>query len=213
MLTCNVRLIKRSAAVAFTLKVPPESLFTPQVTFAFRPSFLRAARTPQSGRTAASRTDWPGDCAPPPPAAARTRARGGGMASLGAGLHVTRRRGAGRSAVVERRNLLTVCRWESLTFSLLMPGGWKHVTGRICWLVIWKWTLGVCVWGYSSGLHTNAHSPSVQDGPNARARQWFRVSSEWKHSVVIETISLRYRDGLVGHLLQRFSLTQTQTHT
>lgn len=35
----------------------------------------------------------------------------GGMASLGVGLHLVRRRGAGRSAAVERRNLLTVCRW------------------------------------------------------------------------------------------------------
>ncbi|KAL6109219.1 rundc3b [Pungitius sinensis] len=37
------------------------------------------------------------------------------MASLGAGLHVVRRRGAGRSAVVERRNLLTVCRFSVKT--------------------------------------------------------------------------------------------------
>uniref|UniRef100_A0A8C2Z6Z1 RUN domain-containing protein 3B n=1 Tax=Cyclopterus lumpus TaxID=8103 RepID=A0A8C2Z6Z1_CYCLU len=37
------------------------------------------------------------------------------MASLGVGLHVIRRRGAGRSAVVERRNLLTVCRFSVKT--------------------------------------------------------------------------------------------------
>lgn len=43
-----------------------------------------------------------------------------GMASLGAGLHHVRKRGAGRSAVVERKNLLTVCRWGFL--SALMTG-------------------------------------------------------------------------------------------
>lgn len=34
------------------------------------------------------------------------------MASPGMGAHPIRKRGAGRSAAVERRNLLTVCRWE-----------------------------------------------------------------------------------------------------
>ncbi|XP_054637002.1 RUN domain-containing protein 3B isoform X2 [Dunckerocampus dactyliophorus] len=37
------------------------------------------------------------------------------MASLGAGLHVSRKRSAGRSAAVERRNLLTVCRFSVKT--------------------------------------------------------------------------------------------------
>ncbi|XP_053288702.1 RUN domain-containing protein 3B [Pleuronectes platessa] len=37
------------------------------------------------------------------------------MASLGVGLHLIRRRGAGRSAAVERRNLLTVCRFSVKT--------------------------------------------------------------------------------------------------
>ncbi|XP_013885097.1 RUN domain-containing protein 3B [Austrofundulus limnaeus] len=37
------------------------------------------------------------------------------MASLGAGQHVSRRRGAGRSSAVERRNLLTVCRFSVKT--------------------------------------------------------------------------------------------------
>uniref|UniRef100_A0A3Q1BVE6 RUN domain-containing protein 3B n=1 Tax=Amphiprion ocellaris TaxID=80972 RepID=A0A3Q1BVE6_AMPOC len=37
------------------------------------------------------------------------------MASLGAGLHLIRRRGAGRSSAVERRNLLTVCRFSVKT--------------------------------------------------------------------------------------------------
>ncbi|XP_018541642.1 RUN domain-containing protein 3B isoform X2 [Lates calcarifer] len=37
------------------------------------------------------------------------------MASLGVGLHLIRKRGAGRSAAVERRNLLTVCRFSVKT--------------------------------------------------------------------------------------------------
>ncbi|XP_035481920.2 RUN domain-containing protein 3B isoform X3 [Scophthalmus maximus] len=37
------------------------------------------------------------------------------MASLGVGLHLVRRRAAGRSAAVERRNLLTVCRFSVKT--------------------------------------------------------------------------------------------------
>ncbi|XP_053743879.1 RUN domain-containing protein 3B isoform X1 [Synchiropus splendidus] len=37
------------------------------------------------------------------------------MASLGAGLHLSRRRSSGRSAAVERRNLLTVCRFSVKT--------------------------------------------------------------------------------------------------
>ncbi|XP_074538685.1 RUN domain-containing protein 3B [Halichoeres trimaculatus] len=37
------------------------------------------------------------------------------MASLGVGLHFNRKRGAGRSAAVERRNLLTVCRFSVKT--------------------------------------------------------------------------------------------------
>ncbi|XP_039973761.1 RUN domain-containing protein 3B isoform X2 [Xiphias gladius] len=37
------------------------------------------------------------------------------MASLGVGLHLFRKRGAGRSAAVERRNLLTVCRFSVKT--------------------------------------------------------------------------------------------------
>lgn len=45
-----------------------------------------------------------------------------GMASLAAGLHLSRRRGAGRGAAVERRNLLTVCRWETLLEVCLLAG-------------------------------------------------------------------------------------------
>ncbi|XP_027142745.1 RUN domain-containing protein 3B isoform X3 [Larimichthys crocea] len=37
------------------------------------------------------------------------------MASLGVGLHLVRKRGAGRSTAVERRNLLTVCRFSVKT--------------------------------------------------------------------------------------------------
>ena len=48
-----------------------------------------------------------------------------GMASLGAGLHLIRRRAASRSAAVERRNLLTVCRWEFLSLFCV------YVTGRM----------------------------------------------------------------------------------
>lgn len=35
------------------------------------------------------------------------------MASLGLGVHLIRRRAASRNVAVERRNLLTVCRWDS----------------------------------------------------------------------------------------------------
>ena len=48
------------------------------------------------------------------------------MASLGVGLQLIRKRGAGRSAAVERRNLLTVCRWESLTLFFLLTGRMKQ---------------------------------------------------------------------------------------
>ncbi|KAA8591605.1 hypothetical protein FQN60_016979, partial [Etheostoma spectabile] len=46
---------------------------------------------------------------------ARSLRHGPGMASLGVGLHLIRKRGAGRSAAVERRNLLTVCRFSVKT--------------------------------------------------------------------------------------------------
>lgn len=45
------------------------------------------------------------------------------MASPGVGLHLIRKRGVVRSAVVERRNLLTVCRWEFLTLISLCTTG------------------------------------------------------------------------------------------
>lgn len=57
-----------------------------------------------------------------------------GMASLGAGLHLIRKRGASRGTAVERRNLLTVCRWESHTLmSLYWQGGWSIVC---CWISV-----------------------------------------------------------------------------
>lgn len=71
-------------------------------------------------------------------ASGRSLGLGSGMASLGVGLHLIRKRGAGRSAAVERRNLLTVCRWESLTLiSPLMTGRMKQRLGlwrQICWV-------------------------------------------------------------------------------
>lgn len=155
MLTCNVRLIKRSAAVAFTLKVPPESLFTPQVTFAFRPSFLRAARTPQSGRTAASRT----------PVLQSRLSRGLRTTSARSGPH----KGTGGRDGVARRG--AACHPQARSGQERRGGekelahgvqvGIPHVlssnAGRMKTrhrFVIWKWTLGVCVWGYSSRSRT-----------------------------------------------------------
>ena len=55
-----------------------------------------------------------------------------GMASLGIGQHLLRRRGAGRSSAVERRNLLTVCRWEFLTLFILCLGGKNSEASSVC---------------------------------------------------------------------------------
>lgn len=54
----------------------------------------------------------------------QARTQAAGMASVGAGVHLICRRAASRSSAVERRNLLTVCRWEFLTLISVCVTGW-----------------------------------------------------------------------------------------
>lgn len=80
----------------------------PQLDAGFRcnPSAAEQRREARTAAPSLVRRKWTTRTA-----AGRSLGLGPRMASLGVGMHLIRRRAAGRSAAVERRNLLTVCRW------------------------------------------------------------------------------------------------------